>query len=522
MMSHLDSRAGVSALAFALSLGWAGDAMASGYAIKEQSASLLGTAFAGAGASAQDPSVMFFNPAGIARLDGYRISGSATGIFPRTEFSNDGSVLTPSNLPIPGGNGGDAGKDALVPAFYITAAPNDFLHFGLSVNAPFGLSTKYSDGWVGRYNAIESTLKTTNINPVVAVKLNSWLSLGAGVQIQYIDAKLTRAIDFGSILVGLGVPGVEPFEFDGEVELEANDWGVGFTAGVLVEPIQGTRVGLSYRSYVDQDLGGDAKFKRVPFPLLQAIPAFQNQNATARVTTPDSIDLSVYHEIDDQWAVMGDVQWTNWSQFDELRVKFNKAGVPDDVTQEQWHDSWFYALGAHYKPIDWLTLRAGVAYDQTPVRDKFRTARAPDEDRFWIAAGGSYAFNSWISADLGYTHIFVRDADINENVTTGSVTHQLNGQYDRRDRHRVAAGQHEVLNEAGRRRRVSLPTLDIREERDEALRHCRVRDDRVAQARVGHARQHRGLDHGHDLAGLGADHGEAENAVARPPRPAPS
>lgn len=428
-MSHLKSRAGVSALAFAVSLGWAGDAMASGYAIKEQSASQLGTAFAGAGSSAQDPSVMFFNPAGIARLDGYRLSGSATGIFPRTEFSNDGSVLTPFGLPIPGGNGGNAGKDALVPAFYATAAPNDFLHFGLSVNAPFGLSTEYDDGWVGRYNAIESTLKTTNINPLVAVKLNSWLSLGAGAQFQYIDAKLTRAIDFGSNLAGLGVPGAVPFGSDGRVDLEADDWGIGFTVGALVEPIQGTRLGLSYRSQINQDLGGDANFRDVPL-VLQAIPAFQDQDATARLSTPGSIDLSVYHEINDRWAVMSDVQWTDWSQFEELRVNFDKAGVPDDVTQEQWHDSWFYALGAQYKPIDSWTLRAGVAYDQTPVRDKFRTARLADQDRFWIAVGGSYAFSNSISVDLGYTHIFVRDADINENVTTGPVTHQLNGQYD--------------------------------------------------------------------------------------------
>src|SRR5262245_7764777 len=213
------SRTGVLMLAFAVSLGWAGDVMASGYAVKEQSASLLGTAFAGAGSSAQDSSVMFFNPAGIARLDGYRISASGSGIFPTTEFSNQSSVLTPLGLPIQGGKGGDAGKAALVAAFYLTAAPTDFLRLGIGVNAPFGLSTDDHRDWVGRYHAIESTLETTNINPVLALKLNSWLSLGAGAQIQYIDAKLTRAIDFGSILAGLGVPGAAPFGSDGEVKL---------------------------------------------------------------------------------------------------------------------------------------------------------------------------------------------------------------------------------------------------------------------------------------------------------------
>jgi long-chain fatty acid transport protein len=420
---------GVSALVFAVSLGWADRVMASGYAIKEQSASLLGTAFAGAGSSAQDPSVMFFNPAGIARLDGYRFSGLASGIFPRIEFSDDGSTLAPLGLPIPGGSGGDAGEDALVPAFYVSAAPSDLLHFGLGVNAPFGLTNEYSEDWVGRYHAIESSLETININPVVAVRPLSWLSLGAGLQIQHIDAKLTRAIDFGSILAGLGVPGAVPFGSDGEVKLRANDWGFGFTAGVMIEPIEGTRVGLSYRSYIDQHLSGDAGFKNVPL-LLQTAPTFQSQNASAQVTTPDTVDLSVYHEIDDRWAVMGDVQWTNWSRFGELRVDFEGAGVPDDVTQEQWDDSWFFALGTQYAPIDRVTLRAGVAYDQTPVRDEFRTARLPDQDRYWIAAGASYAFTQWISADLGYTHIFVRDADIDENVAAGPLTYQLHGQYD--------------------------------------------------------------------------------------------
>jgi long-chain fatty acid transport protein len=428
-MSRLKDCAGVSTLVFAVSLGWAGNAMASGYAIKEQSGRLLGSAFAGAGSSAQDPSVMFFNPAGIARLDGYQISGSASGIFSRIEFDNRGSELTPFGLPIPGGDGGNAGKNALVPAFYATAAPIDRLHFGLGVNAPFGLSTEYEDDWVGRYNAIESTLRTYDINPVVALELTPWLSIGAGARFQYADAKLTQAIDFGSILAGLGVPGATPFGSDGNVELEADDWGYGYAVGVLVEPFQGTRLGLAYRSHIDQQLSGDADFKDVPLPL-QALPVFQDQHANAGLSTPDSVDLSIYHEIDDRWAVMGDAQWTNWSRFGELRVDFDDAGVPDSVTKESWQDGWFFALGAQYKLLEPLTLRAGVAYDQTPVQDAHRTARLPDADRYWLALGGTYVFTRWLSVDLGYAHIFVRNADIDESVATGAITHQLDGRYD--------------------------------------------------------------------------------------------
>ena len=430
MTSHPKSCGGIlSVLAFAVSLGSVGDARASGYAIKEQSGRLLGSAFAGAASAADDASALFFNPASIARLDGYQVSGSLSGIFTRTRFDNDGSELTPFDLPIPGGNGGDSGKDAPVPAFYATAAPIDRLHLGLGVNAPFGLSTEYEDTWVGRYNALESSLRTVDINPVVAVKLTSWLSLGAGARFQYADARLTQALDFGSILAGLGVPGAAPFGADGKVELQANDWGFGYDVGVLLEPIHGTRFGVSYRSYINQDLNGNVDFEGVP-PPLQASLLFQDQHANARVSTPDSVDLSLYQEIGKRWAVMGDVQWTNWSRFGELRVNLDDAGVPDSVTKESWHDSWFFALGAQYAVTLPLTLRAGVAYDETPVQDEHRTARLPDQDRYWIAAGAGYAFNHWLGADLGYAHIFVRDADIDESVATGPITHRLHGQYD--------------------------------------------------------------------------------------------
>lgn len=419
---------GIAVLAAAVSLGWSGAAAASGYAIKEQSGRLLGSAFAGAGASAEDPSVLFFNPAGIGRLDGYQISGSGSGIITRVEFDGSGT-LSPIGLPIPGGDGGDAGKDAFVPAFYVTAAPLDFLHLGLAVNAPFGLSTEYEDDWVGRYHALDSSLRTYDIQPVVALKPLPWLSLGAGARFQYADAELTQAIDFGSLLAGLGVPGAAPFGADGKVELQASDWGFGYAAGVLVEPIPGTRLGVAFRSKIDQDLDGNVDFEAVP-PQLQALATFQDQHALADVTTPESVDLSIHQEIGTRWAVMADAQWTNWSRFDELRVDFDVDGVPDAVTKESWSDSWFFALGTQFRPLEPLALRAGVAYDESPIRNDHRTARLPDQDRIWLALGASYAFTHWISADLGYAHIFVREADIREEVATGPIVHRIDGSYD--------------------------------------------------------------------------------------------
>jgi len=429
----LPARAWIPGLALALALGPAGEAGASGYAIKEQSGRQLGSAFAGAGSSAQDPSVLFFNPAGIARLPGYRVSGVFSAVFARTEFDNDDSSLegiAPVPVPIPGGNGGDAGKTALVPALYATAqTPVDFLHLGLGVNAPFGLSTEYEDDWVGRYSALDSRLTTYNFNPVAAVQVTPWLSLGAGAQFQHADAKLTRALDFGTILAGLGVPGAVPFGADGEIELKADDWGYGYTVGALLEPREGTRLGVSYRSYINEHLDGTAKFDGVP-PPLAAVPQFTDQDATARVSTPDSVEISLHQDLGTRWAVMADAQWTNWSRFQVLRVDFKDDGAPSNVVSEQWHDTWFYSIGAQYAPLRPLTLRGGFAYDETPVSDDHRTAPLPDQDRFWITAGASYQWNRLIGLNVGYAHIFVREAEIDEETLIGPLTYRTHGDYE--------------------------------------------------------------------------------------------
>jgi long-chain fatty acid transport protein len=428
------ARAWLPALALVLGLGPADVAGASGYAIREQSGRLLGSAFAGSASSAQDPSVLFFNPAGIALLDGYRVSGVFSAVFAREKFDNDDSQLElpapPFTLPIPGGDGGNAGKTAKVPAFYATAqTPIDFLHVGLGVTAPFGLSTEYEDDWVGRYSALNSRLTTYNFNPVAAVQVTPWLSLGAGAQFQYADAKLTRALDFGTILFGLGVPGAVPFGADGETELKADDWGYGYSVGALLQPRHGTRLGVSYRSYINEHLDGTAKFKDVP-PPLAAAPQFTDQDASASVSTPDSVQISLHQDLGTRWAVMGDVQWTNWSRFQELHVDFKDAGVPSSVVSEQWHDSWFYSIGAQYALFPSLILRGGFAYDETPVLDDHRTAPLPDQDRFWLTTGASFQWNRLIGLNLGYAHIFVRDAEIDEETAVGPLTYRTHGDYD--------------------------------------------------------------------------------------------
>ena len=110
--------------------------------------------------------------------------------------------------------------------------------------------------------ASNSRLKTVNINPALAWRPTDWLSLGVGFQAQYADGELTNAIDFGTIGASpqVGIPGAVPGGQDGFARLEGNDWAYGWNAGVLVEPIKGTRLGVAYRSEIDHELDGDVDF----------------------------------------------------------------------------------------------------------------------------------------------------------------------------------------------------------------------------------------------------------------------
>lgn len=423
--------------ALALGLGIlplaASGAMASGFALKEQSGAALGNAFAGATAGAEDITYMFFNPAGLTRHEGNQVAAVASAIFAQSDFSN-GAASNQGGAPITGGDGGGPFTPVVVPALYGLWSIDEDLKFGVGVNAPFGLKTEYDNGWIGRYHAIESELQTVNVNPAVAYEIVDGISLGAGLQVEYATATLSQAIDFGSLgPIGGAVP--DPAQ-DGFAEVEGDDFGFGWNVGLLLEPIEGTRVGLAYRSMIAHTLEGDADFDLGTGGdgaiISGALGNFVDTGAQASVKTPESISAGIYHDIDDRWAVMAETSWTRWSRFQELRVSFDNPNQDDSVVTEDWDDSWFFAGGVTYRPAENWTLRLGVAHDQSPVPDGTRTPRVPDSDRTWIALGGQYAVGDWLTLDLGYTHIFVEDSSIALSSATpeNQFRGNLSGDYD--------------------------------------------------------------------------------------------
>jgi long-chain fatty acid transport protein len=379
---------------------------------------------------------MFINPAAITRQSGSRISLVTTYIMPRVQFRS-GAASTIAGTPISGGNGGsNVADDLILPAAYAlwdldeSLALGHKLRLGLGVNVPFGLETDYNEGWVGRYQALHSQFQTLNINPVLAFELVRGFSLGAGAQLQYAEATVTNAVDFGTIGALSGVPFAVPTLQDGRARVTGNDWGYGFTLGALLEPWTGSRIGVGYRSAIKHRLTGRGSFRLddagVGATLSAASGAFTNTDAEADLTTPESVNIGFAQELSDRWLVSGEAQWTRWSRFDDLTIKFANPAQPDSVSEEDWEDSWFLAIGLTYRPSEAWALRAGYAYDQSPVPKRTATPRIPDTDRHWLAVGATYRPTATLLFAAGYTHIFLRDGEIDLSASGTGETFRGN------------------------------------------------------------------------------------------------
>ena len=429
-----------SVIAAALLTGASANASANGFALNEQSASGLGNAFAGSGASAEDASTIFFNPAGMTYLPDNQLVLAAHAIRSSAEFSNNGSHSS-GGLATQGGNGGDAGDWGFVPNIYFAKALNDTVRLGVGVNAPFVLKSDYDQGWVGRYQALKSEIKTININPSIAFKASDKISLGLGFSAMRTEAELTNAVDFGTIcaaaLGGCGT-GATFQKNDGFARVQGDDWGFGWNAGAIFQITNATRLSLAYRSSVHQKLEGHANFNNVPaaFALLPALAAgFTNGSVSAELTTPDSASASIFHQINHQWDVMADLTWTHWSNFKDLtvvRTSGTLAGRTLSSVPENWDNTIRASLGASYRYNNTLKLRAGLAYDQSPTSLEFSTPRTPFTDRTWLSLGANYKFTPTSSMDVGYTHIFVNDATLNKTTDTSiaALRDTVKGSYD--------------------------------------------------------------------------------------------
>lgn len=393
-----------------------GSAAAAGFALWEQNAAGIGNAFAGSAALAEDASTIYFNPAGMVMLPGRSFVVGADVVGTSNGFNNNASVAA-AGRPL-GGNGGDAGGWAVIPFGYLSWQVSPTIFLGVGMGAPFGLKTEYDSGWIGRFQATKSEIKSINLNPSLAWKVNDQFSLGFGVSYQRFEAELGN-------MVSLGANG----EIDAKVTGDDDSWG--WNIGALFKLSPSTRIGASYRSAITQKIEGDASFGRTGNA---AVDAFINANLPngaikANIKLPDSFIFSVVQQLTDKWEMVGDVSWTGWSNIPRLQI-YRTSGALLSQEELQWDDTWRVALGGNYKYNDQWKIRFGIAYDQTPVNDTYRAPRLPDEDRTWFSIGAQYKPNKDATIDFGYSYLFIKDASINNNSGSQLTKGLINGNYD--------------------------------------------------------------------------------------------
>lgn len=408
-----------------------GHVHAAAFQLKENSAKGLGRAFAGSGSAEGDASIIAVNPAGMRQLEGMQVQGDLSAISFSAKFKGTGR--NGAGQPQTGGDGGDAGMIAPVPAAYFHMPIGEQAHFGVSLTAPFGFKTEYDNGWVGRYSGMKTDLKAIDLGFAASYDVNPYVSFGASVFVEHLTIELSNNIDFGAALAGR-VPGYAPGSSDGKLTVEGDNNAVGWTVGGLFSPDENTHIGISYRSKVEHKItGGDATFDKsaqVATILAATQPGqFIDTSGKATLTLPASATFSVTHNVNDRWTVMGDVTRTAWSTaFDKVTIDYASAQA-DSVLEFGYRDTTFVSLGADYKLSDTVTLRGGIALDQTPTTNAHRDVRVPDTSRKWLSLGVGWTPSANLEYNFGYTHLFTSDPDVAIGPTTNNQGNSLVGKY---------------------------------------------------------------------------------------------
>ena len=385
-------------------------AQAGGFAVREQSAYGQGSSFAGMAAPGDLISSMFWNPAAVTSVTSTTVEGNVTGIFPQSELDVDPArtTLAPFGL----GNGGNLGEVGVVPTGYIAMPLTDEFYLGLSINAPYGLSTTSNAPWVGMFSHLDAKASSVNVAPTMGFKFNDMVSFGIGAQIEYFDVEIETAL----------APTASP----PRQRIEGDDVNIGLVAGLTLKPFDGTVIGIGYRSAIDHSLSGSQSFA-VPVPTpLGTIPA-GTFPVSADVEVPDTVSVGVRQRINDAFTVMGGIEWTNWSRVQTVPF----VGSPSRSSLPlNYDDGWFFSLGGEYKYNPNWTFRTGFGYEIAPTPDEDRSVRLPDADRIWASVGASYNWNEKLSMDFGYSHLFVDDGPVDETTATFRYAGTTEGSVD--------------------------------------------------------------------------------------------
>lgn len=436
-------------------------AQSEGYKLFEQSVSSMGNAYAGRGAQITDASLVYSNPAALTQLDGAQLSGGLNLITAKTRYRN-AQAQSANGQSVVGRTEGSNSLNELVPFVFYSDKVSDSLSWGIGFYVPFGLSSDYDNDFVGRYFADETKIEVLSLQPSVGYKLNEQWSVGMGISVNRAEGTLSKYKDHSGLCelgeqttnAMFGAPVYNAAYCDSHYEVEGDDVAFGYTLGIHGEPVQGTRLALTYHSAIHFRLSGDSVITNTPItganvagnpnylvvaPNLPAIDLSTGKLAAnsqlteaskVALTTPATAAFSLDQQLSKALSVQFSAAWTEWSAFESIDILSADANpsislstqIPSNLNNpgqigyipEYWHNSWSFAVGATYVLQSDVTLKAGVAYDENPIGQSHKTARIPTDDRVWASVGANWQLTDKLSLDFAYGYLFTGDVSVNE------------------------------------------------------------------------------------------------------------
>ena len=405
-------------------------AWGSGLAIPEQGTAAMAMS-AAVTARSEDLSAIFYNPAGIDYVDDTEVFVGLTPIRPGHTFTGTGESIDAE------------GQFFFPPQLYAAKRFTDGIVAGLGVYAPFGLGTDWGQTWDGRYTSTEASIQTVYVNPTISLVMNRYVTVGLGASYVYSNANIEKMVDTGLALYSaVAASGSNPAQFEGgianikydsEFKLDGTGSGFGYTLGAIIRPMQGFQFGISYRGATDIDYEGDATFAHKELlkgiPLSTTMTAYDaivarmplKQDGKATLHLPWMLNLGAMYDLTYDWDVSADLDFVGWSVYDELTIDYAKNLPYDKVIQpKDWENSWVARVGTSYDITDFLTGRAGLLYDTTPVPDATFDGQLPDNDRVGLSIGAGYRYGV-ITFDVSYMYLSFSDRTKNNLVGYADV-----------------------------------------------------------------------------------------------------
>lgn len=334
-------------------------------------------------AVANDPSAVYWNPAGLSFIKGTHFMISSHLVTPSSSFRGISPAIDEYKVV----------KRTFYPSnFFASHSIDDNWAVGIGFTVPFGLGTKWDEDWVGRYLAVETELQIFTLTPTVSYKITDALSVGAGFNYSFANVKIVQKTP------------QTPFAGDAKINLDGKDKSAfGYSFGLMFKATEDLTLGASFQSNIDYDFSGSANSEGAQ----QLIDAKRLPvgDVIAKLKTPFNLAVGAAYNLNKDWLISADFQYVGWSSYDSLKVDFVDPAYNDIASPRLYRNSFIIRFGTDYKLSDDFSIRGGLYYDRKPVEDDMVAPSLPETDRIGMTIGAEYSLMKNLSVRGSFLYI---------------------------------------------------------------------------------------------------------------------